>query len=63
MTARIERLRAEIVVLERAIARTWPQAVEAVIVNDPESEELLGPYRRELDQRVCYEICPGPQAG
>jgi hypothetical protein len=63
----IDRLKTEIAALEKAIARTWPQPVEILILNDPESEDLLAPYRLTPEQIEAMggviEIGAYPQPG
>jgi hypothetical protein len=47
--------------LEEAARRAQPVG-EFLVLNDPECEETLAPYRRNLNPLETYEILPGPQA-
>jgi hypothetical protein len=57
--ANMTKAESELAKLEAMLAEAKFVTGEAsvIIANDPESEELLAPYRRNLDQTKTFEIC------
>jgi hypothetical protein len=61
----VDKMLVELEELKRALLEVQIKAgaVSVVCINDPEDEATLAPYRRILDQKVCFEIGEPIQPG